>query len=163
MMRFAHSVEVAQQSAEIELLIAAGVLGLGSAFLFWRTGRSWGTFTTLGLALVAMAGAFALPRVTASPQPVPSSDPFLSITRPEAGAWVPVAEPIEVTVTLDNAPLTKGGRLELLVDGERQETSTSPEFQVQLPRGEHRLTVRYVPPASSDEQAIESSILVTGE
>jgi hypothetical protein len=64
---------------------------------------------------------------------------------------------------LDNAPLTKGGRLELLVDGQQQETSTSPEFQVQLLRGEHRLTVRYVPPTSSDEQAIESSIIVTGE
>ena len=162
-MRFAHSVEVAQQSAEIELLIAAGVLGLGAAFLFWRTGRTWGAFTTLGLALVAMTGAFVLPRVTASPQPVPSLDPFLSITRPEPGARVPAAQPIEVAVMLDNAPLTKGARLELLVDGQQQETSTSPEFQVRLPRGEHRLTVRYVPPASSDELAIESSIIVTGE
>jgi hypothetical protein len=162
-MRLAHSVELAQQSAEIELLIVAGLLGLGSAFLFWRTGRTWGAFTTLCLALVAIAGAFALPRVTASPQPEPSSDPFLSITRPEPGARVPAAQPIEVGVMLDNAPLTKGGRLELLVDGRPRETSTSPEFQVQLPRGEHRLTVRYVPPASSDEQAIESSIIVTGE
>jgi len=163
MMHFAHSVEVAQQYAEIELLILAGVLGLGAAFLFWRTGGSRGTFITLGLALVAMTGAFALPRATSSPQAVPSSDPFLSITRPEPGARVPAGQPIEVTVMLDNAPLTKGGRLELLVDGQPQEASTSPELRVQLPRGEHRLTVRYVPPPSSDEQAIESSIIVTGE
>jgi hypothetical protein len=163
MMRLAHSVELAQQSAEIELLIVAGLFGLGSALLFWRTGRSWGAFTTLCLALVAIAGAFALPRVTASPQPEPSSDPFLSITRPEPGARVSAAQPIEVAVMLDNAPLTKGGRLELLVDGQTRETSTSPELRVQLPRGEHRLTVRYVPPASSDEQVIESSIIVTGE
>jgi hypothetical protein len=163
MMRFAHSVEVAKQSAEIELLIVAGVLGLGAAFLFRRTGRSWGTFTTLGLALVAMTGAFVLPRVTASPEPVPSSDPFLSITRPEPGARVPAGQPIEVAVMLDNAPLTRGGRLELLVDGQQRDASTSPELRVQLPRGEHQLTVRYVPPPSSDEQAIESSIIVTGE
>jgi hypothetical protein len=163
MMRFAHSVEVAQQSAEIELLIVAGVFGLGSAFLFLRMGRTWGAFTTLGLALVAIIGAFVLPLVSGSPQPVPSSDPFLSITRPESGARVPAAQSIEVAVMLDNAPLSTGGRLELLVDGQQRETSTSPEFQVQLPRGEHRLTVRYVPPVSSDEQAIESSIIVTGE
>jgi hypothetical protein len=163
MMRFAHSVEVAQQSAEIELLIAAGVFGLGSAFLFLRMGRTWGAFTTLGLALVAIIGAFVVPRMSGSPQPVPSSDPFLSITRPESGARVPAAQPIEVAVMLENAPLSTGGRLELLVDGQQRETSTSPEFQVQLPRGEHRLTVRYVPPVSSDEQAIESSIIVTGE
>jgi hypothetical protein len=163
MMRFAHSVEVAQQSAEIELLIVAGVFGLGSAFLFLRMGRTWGAFTTLGLALVAIIGAFVVPRVSGSPQPVPSSDPFLSITRPESGARVPAAQSIEVAVMLDNAPLNTGGRLELLVDGQQRETSTSPEFQVQLPRGEHRLTVRYVPPVSSDERAIESSIIVTGE
>jgi hypothetical protein len=163
MMRFAHSIEVAQQSAEIELLIVAGVLGVGAAFLVWRTGRSWGTFTTLGLALVAMTGAFALPRVTASPQPVPSSDPFLSITRPEPGARVPAGHPIEVAVMLDNAPLTRGGRLELLVDGQQRETSTSPVLRVKFPRGEHRLTVRYVPSPSSDELAIENSIIVTGE
>jgi hypothetical protein len=162
-MRFAHSVEVAQQSAEIELLIVAGVFGLGSAFLFLRMGRTWGAFTTLGLALVAIIGAFVVPRMSGSPQPVPSSDPFLSITRPESGARVPAAQSIEVAVMLDNAPLSTGGRLELLVDGQQRETSTSPEFHVQLPRGEHRLTVRYVPPVSSDEQAIESSIIVTGE
>lgn len=163
MMRFAHSVELAQQSAEIELLMAAGVLGLGTAFLFWRSGGSWGTFTTFGLALVALAGAFVLPRMAGPPPLVPSSDPFLSIARPQPGAKLEATQQIEVGVVLDNAPLTEGGRLELLVDGRNRATSTSQEFEIRLNPGEHRLTVRYVPPAASDKQAIESSVIVTAD
>ena len=162
-MRLAHSVELARQSAEIELLMAAGILALGTAFLFWRSGGSWGTFTMLSLTLLALAGALALPRLAGPPPLVPSLDPFLSITRPEAGAQLQATQPIEVAVALDNAPLTKGGRLELFVDGRKRETSTSRSFLIRLHPGEHRLTVRYVPPAASDKQTIESSVIVTAE
>jgi hypothetical protein len=160
---FAHSVQVARQSAEIELLIAAGILVLGTAFLFWRSGGSWASLSLLALALVTLAGAFVLPRVAGPPPLVQSSDPFLSIARPGPGARLEATQQIEVAVILDNVPLTEGGKLELLVDGRQRQTSTSPQFLIRLPPGEHRLTVRYVPPAASDKQAIESSVIVTAE
>lgn len=160
---FAHSVQVARQSAEIELLIAAGVLALGTVFLFWRSGGSWASFGTLVLAFIALAGAFVLPRLAGPPAPVPSSDPFLSIERPLPGARLEATQPTEVAVVLDNAPLTEGGKLELLVDGRIRGTSTSQEFRIRLHPGEHRLTVRYVPPDGSNVQAIESSVIVTAE
>jgi len=160
---FAHRIQVAQQSAEIELLMVAGVLVVGSAYLFWRSGRSWGSFTTLGLALVALAAAFVFPPTTASPPVVPSSDPLLSIIRPEPGERLPADEEVEVAVILENAPISDGGILELLVDGRKRATSTSPRFRLRLVAGEHRLTVRYVPAPTSEIQPIETSVIVMAE
>jgi hypothetical protein len=160
---FAHSVEVAQQSAEIELLMAAGLLAAGTAFMFWRSGGSWASLGMLALSLGALAGAFVLPRVGGPPPPVQSSDAFLSIARPKPSARLEATQPIEVEVILENAPLTEGGELELLIDGRQRQTSTSPQFRIRLLPGEHRLTVRYSPPPASDRQAIESSVIVIAE
>jgi hypothetical protein len=158
----AHRIQVAQQSAEIELLIVAGVLAVGAVYLFWRSGRSWASFITLGLAVLALAAAFVFPSPTAPPV-VPSSDPFLSITKPEPGERLPAAEDVEVAVLLENASMSDGGVLELLVDGRTREMSTSPWFRLRLVPGKHRLTVRYVPGATSGTQAIESSVIVRAE
>jgi hypothetical protein len=158
----AHRIQVAQQSAEIELLMMAGVLAVGALYLFWRSGRSRASFITLGLAVLALAAAFVFPPTTAPPV-VPSSDPFLSITEPEPGERLPASEDIEVTVLLENASMSDGGVLELLVDGRKRETSTSPRFRLRLVPGEHRLTVRYFPGETSGAQAIESSVIVRAE
>lgn len=157
----AHRIQVAQGSAEIELLIAAGVFIAGSAFLFWRAGRSWASFGTFTLGLAALVAAFVVPPTTSSPPVAPSSDPLVSIIKPESGARLPAEEEVVVTVVLENAPLDDGGTLELLVDGRKRGAATSPRFRVRLGGGKHRLTVRYVPAAGSPIRPIETSVLVT--
>jgi hypothetical protein len=161
---FAHRVQVAQQSAEIELLMVAGVLVVGAAYLFWRSGRSWGSFTALGLALVALAAAFLYPSTTASPPVVPSSDPLISIIKPQPGERLRADEEVEVAVLLENAPMSDGGSLELLVDGRKRKSSTSSSrFRLRLAAGEHRLTVRYVPAVDGQIGPIETSVIVMAE
>ena len=163
MRELAHSVEVGQQPAEIELLVVAGLLLSGGTLLLRRSGISWASIGALGCAAAAFVAAFVFaPEVSTTPI-VPSLDPFLSVSEPQPGAVVAATRSVTVAVELENAPLSDGAQLVLLVDVRERETSTSPGFRIRMRPGEHRLTVDTCRPPGSDTSPAETSVLVTAE
>ena len=159
----AHSVELGRQPAEIELLVVAGALLLGGALLVLRSGIWWASIAALSFAIAALVGAFVLPSEPVTSPTVPSSDPLLFISEPEAGAVVDASSSVPVSVVLENAPLSDGAQLLLLVDGRERQTSKKPEFRVRMRPGEHRLTVRYLPASGSETRPVEISVLIAAE